>query len=158
MNKLLPFNECNKNDPRPQSKCIHVSGTNKQTIWTKNYLLHASIVMLKHSATRKTALTNAPRTSARAHPNVFLDHFFGDIYSRAKRKFRIKKRVTECRVRVVTSPLQIKMIWSAPLYRPACENCLQQGTWNLWCSRQWFPQRRTFQSTPSYWLGDIFSP
>lgn len=45
----------------------------------ENYLLHASIVMLKHSATKNTAFTRAPNTSARAHPNVFLDHFFGDI-------------------------------------------------------------------------------
>lgn len=39
----------------------------------------ASIKMEKQSATRKTALTRAPRTSARAQPNVFFDHFFGDI-------------------------------------------------------------------------------
>lgn len=43
------------------------------------HLLHASIVILKHNATRNTAFTNAPNTSARAHPNVFFDHFFGDI-------------------------------------------------------------------------------
>lgn len=48
----------------------------------RNYLLHASIVMLKQSATKKTAFTRAPSTSARAQPNVFFDHFFGDIYSR----------------------------------------------------------------------------
>lgn len=41
--------------------------------------MHASIVILKQSATKNTALTRAPSTSARAHPNVFLDHFFGDI-------------------------------------------------------------------------------
>ena len=33
----------------------------------------------KQSAIKKTAFTNAPNTSARAHPNVFLDHRFGDI-------------------------------------------------------------------------------
>lgn len=33
----------------------------------------------KQSATKKTALTRAPRTSALAQPNVFFDHFFGDI-------------------------------------------------------------------------------
>lgn len=43
------------------------------------YRLHASMVMLKQSATKNTALTNAPNTSARAQPNVFFDHFFGDI-------------------------------------------------------------------------------
>lgn len=43
-------------------------------------LLTASTVILKHNATRNTALTNAPKTSARAQPNVFFDHFFGDIY------------------------------------------------------------------------------
>lgn len=43
------------------------------------YRLHASIVMLKQSATRKTAFTRAPSTSARAQPNVFFDHFLGDI-------------------------------------------------------------------------------
>lgn len=42
-------------------------------------LLQASIVILKHNATKNTALTKAPNTSARAHPNVFFDHFFGDI-------------------------------------------------------------------------------
>jgi hypothetical protein len=35
--------------------------------------------MEKHKATRNTAFTNAPNTSARAQPNVFFDHFFGDI-------------------------------------------------------------------------------
>lgn len=39
-----------------------------------------SIVILKQSATKNTALTSAPRTSARAQPNVFLLHFFGDIW------------------------------------------------------------------------------
>lgn len=63
--------------------------------------LHASIVILKHRATKNTAFTRAPRTSARAHlkqgktvksgitqnfqippyPKVFLDHFFGDIFT-----------------------------------------------------------------------------
>lgn len=28
---------------------------------------------------RNTEFTRAPNTSARAHPNVFFDHFFGDI-------------------------------------------------------------------------------
>lgn len=42
-------------------------------------LLHASMVMLKQMATRKTAFTRAPNTSALAQPNVFFDHFFGDI-------------------------------------------------------------------------------
>lgn len=42
-------------------------------------LLHASTVIEKHIATRNTAFTNAPNTSALAQPNVFLDHFFGDI-------------------------------------------------------------------------------
>lgn len=37
------------------------------------------MVMLKHRATRKTALTKAPKTSALAQPKVFFDHFFGDI-------------------------------------------------------------------------------
>jgi hypothetical protein len=44
-----------------------------------SHLLHASTVIEKHRATRKTALTRAPSTSALAQPNVFLDHFFGDI-------------------------------------------------------------------------------
>lgn len=44
-----------------------------------SHLLHASMVMLKQSATRKTAFTRAPNTSARAQPKVFFDHFFGDI-------------------------------------------------------------------------------
>jgi hypothetical protein len=35
--------------------------------------------MEKHKATRNTAFTSAPSTSALAQPNVFLDHFFGDI-------------------------------------------------------------------------------
>lgn len=43
------------------------------------YLLQASTVIEKHKATKKTAFTNAPSTSALAHPNVFFDHFFGDI-------------------------------------------------------------------------------
>lgn len=43
------------------------------------HLLQASMVMLKHKATKNTALTRAPNTSARAQPNVFFDHFFGDI-------------------------------------------------------------------------------
>jgi hypothetical protein len=43
------------------------------------HLLQASTVMEKHNATRNTAFTNAPNTSARAQPNVFFDHFFGDI-------------------------------------------------------------------------------
>lgn len=37
------------------------------------------MVMLKQRATRKTALTKAPRTSALAQPKVFFDHFLGDI-------------------------------------------------------------------------------
>jgi hypothetical protein len=44
------------------------------------HLLNASTVMEKHNATRNTAFTSAPKTSARAQPNVFFDHFFGDIY------------------------------------------------------------------------------
>lgn len=44
-----------------------------------SYRLHASMVILKQRATRNTAFTSAPSTSARAQPNVFLDHFFGDI-------------------------------------------------------------------------------
>lgn len=47
----------------------------------KGYLLQASIVILKHKATRNTALTSAPSTSALAQPNVFFDHFFGDIWN-----------------------------------------------------------------------------
>ena len=38
-----------------------------------------STKMEKHKAKRKTALTNAPNTSARAHPNVFFAVFFLDI-------------------------------------------------------------------------------
>ena len=49
-------------------------------IQTLPHLLKASTVIEKHNATRNTAFTSAPRTSARAHPNVFFDHFFGDIY------------------------------------------------------------------------------
>lgn len=55
-----------------------MSFPNKLSI-VKYYLLQASIVMLKHSATRNTAFTKAPKTSALAQPNVFFDHFFGDI-------------------------------------------------------------------------------
>jgi hypothetical protein len=43
------------------------------------HLLQASTVIEKHNATRNTAFTSAPNTSARAQPNVFFDHFFGDI-------------------------------------------------------------------------------
>lgn len=67
-----------------------INGLNKLIVAVKKkiaYLLHASIVMLKHSATKKTALTRAPNTSALAHPNVFLDHFFGDIY------FKLNKQI-----------------------------------------------------------------
>lgn len=49
-------------------------------IQTLPHLLKASTVIEKHNATRNTAFTSAPKTSARAHPNVFFDHFFGDIY------------------------------------------------------------------------------
>lgn len=42
--------------------------------------LKDSIKIEKHRARRKTALIRAPRTSALAQPNVFLDHFLGDIY------------------------------------------------------------------------------
>jgi len=49
-------------------------------IQTLPHLLKASTVIEKHNATRNTAFTSAPRTSARAQPNVFFDHFFGDIY------------------------------------------------------------------------------
>jgi len=51
------------------------------------YLLQASTVIEKHKATRKTAFTRAPRTSARAQPNVFLDHFFGDICGHNRSQF-----------------------------------------------------------------------
>ena len=37
--------------------------------------------MEKQSANRNTLLTKAPNTSARAQPNVFLLHFFGDIWT-----------------------------------------------------------------------------
>jgi hypothetical protein len=47
---------------------------------TFTHLLKASTVIEKHNATRNTAFTNAPNTSARAQPKVFFDHFFGDIY------------------------------------------------------------------------------
>jgi hypothetical protein len=49
-------------------------------IYKFTHLLQASTVIEKHNATRNTAFTNAPSTSARAQPNVFFDHFFGDIY------------------------------------------------------------------------------
>jgi hypothetical protein len=49
-------------------------------IQTFTHLLKASTVIEKHNATRNTAFTNAPKTSARAQPKVFFDHFFGDIY------------------------------------------------------------------------------
>lgn len=54
---------------------------------TSMNLLQASTVMEKHKATRNTALTRAPSTSARAHPNVFFDHFFGDIWNKSHQKF-----------------------------------------------------------------------
>lgn len=44
-------------------------------------LLQASTVIEKHKATRNTAFTKAPSTSALAHPKVFFDHFFGDIWN-----------------------------------------------------------------------------
>lgn len=53
------------------------------------YLLQASMVILKHNATKKTAFTNAPNTSARAQPNVFFDHFFGDIYMKERNYYVI---------------------------------------------------------------------
>ena len=43
------------------------------------YLFKDSTRMEKQRATRNTELTKAPRTSALAQPNVFFDHFFGDI-------------------------------------------------------------------------------
>ena len=43
-----------------------------------------SMRMEKHSASRKTALTRAPNTSARAHPNVFLLVDFFDIRTTEK--------------------------------------------------------------------------
>lgn len=46
--------------------------------------------MLKHSATKNTAFTRAPNTSARAHPNVFFDHFFGDICETNNSKITIE--------------------------------------------------------------------
>lgn len=42
-------------------------------------LLMDSISIEKHKAHRKTALTKAPNISALAQPNVFFDHFLGDI-------------------------------------------------------------------------------
>lgn len=45
----------------------------------KNYRLIDSTRMEKHKATKNTALTSAPSTSALAQPKVFFDHFLGDI-------------------------------------------------------------------------------
>lgn len=42
------------------------------------------MVILKHNATKNTAFTKAPNTSALAQPNVFFDHFFGDICNEIK--------------------------------------------------------------------------
>lgn len=44
--------------------------------------LKDSMRMEKQRASRKTALIKAPRTSARAQPKVFLDHFLGDIWGK----------------------------------------------------------------------------
>ena len=38
----------------------------------------------KQSAHKNTALTSAPKTSALAQPNVFLDHFLGDMRTEIK--------------------------------------------------------------------------
>lgn len=70
------------------STSINLINTNKIQIVNKlfyytqqieTHLLHASTVIEKHKATKNTAFTNAPSTSALAHPKVFFDHFFGDI-------------------------------------------------------------------------------
>lgn len=60
------------------------------------YLLHASTVMEKHKATRNTALTSAPSTSALAQPNVFFDHFLGDIYSTTNSLMKGKQYSLTC--------------------------------------------------------------
>lgn len=73
-----------RNNPiRFTSKPIAPTTINSCGSWivsTSMNLLHASTVIEKHRATKNTALTRAPRTSALAQPKVFLDHFLGDIY------------------------------------------------------------------------------
>jgi hypothetical protein len=61
------------------NKCVTAMNQHILIICKIPHLLQASTVIEKHNATRNTAFTSAPNTSARAQPNVFFDHFFGDI-------------------------------------------------------------------------------
>jgi len=65
-------------------------------IQTLPHLLNASTVIEKHNATRNTAFTSAPKTSARAQPNVFFDHFFGDIYKDKTEYTHAPKQAHKC--------------------------------------------------------------
>ena len=54
-------------------------------------LLMDSTRMEKQRARRNTALTRAPKTSARAQPNVFFAVFFFDIWKMKKKTHKIEK-------------------------------------------------------------------
>ena len=54
-------------------------------MWSSSTILcSASTNIVKQSAMRKTALTSAPSTSARAHPYVFLSELHLDICKEQK--------------------------------------------------------------------------
>ena len=57
------------------------------------YLFNDSTNIEKQSANRKTLLTRAPSTSARAQPKVFLLHFFGDIWRQGTVKVKEKTAI-----------------------------------------------------------------
>ena len=64
-----------------KSRIENIMSVNRNTFFEIWYLFKDSTRMEKHRATRNTELTRAPRTSARAQPKVFFDHFLGDIWT-----------------------------------------------------------------------------
>lgn len=123
--------------------------------------LHASTVILKHSATRNTALTRAPSTSALAHPKVFLDHFFGDIWKKSKwvvKLIFVSFDRRSLRRSSLFSPLQTEKRLPEPRRPTTCENYRQLKPLNLLCSQRLFLPKRRTPSAKASSAGDIFFP